>query len=224
MKLYYHPVSTTCLMILTFAAEEGIALDRQLVDLMQGEQHSPEYRAVNPNGLVPALDDDGFVLTESGAILRYLAGRFDSPAYPVDLQARARVDEAMEWFYSNYFKDFGYGLVYPQLLPHHQRPGEEAQAVTIEWGREKSRHWLEILDRDLIGPGRSFLCGDRPTLADYAGAEMVRLGEVVHCTYTDYPNVCRWLGNMKALPHWAAVHEVADGFVASLGDRTFVSV
>lgn len=224
MKLYYHPASTTSRIVMMFAAEEGIALDYELVDLMTGEHLKPEYKALNPNCLVPTLDDDGFLLTESGAIIRYLADQNGSSAYPQDLRERARVDEAMEWFYSNYYKDHGYGLVYPQVFPQHKRPSEEAQAGVVEWGRQKACHWLGILDKDIIGASRDFLCGDRPTLADYAGAEMVTLGELVHCTYQDYPNVRRWIGNMKALSHWPAVHQVADGFATSLKDSRFVSV
>jgi len=224
MKLYYHPASTTCRMIMMFCAEEGIALDYQLVDLMKGEQLQPEYKAVSPSCLVPALDDDGFILTESGAIIRYLANKSGSAAYPADLKQRARVDEAMEWFYSNYYKDKGYGLVYPQVFPHHKRPGDEAQAVTVDWGKQKTQKWLGILDQDMIGPNRQFLCGDKVTLADYVGIEMVTLGELVHCTYQDYPNVRRWIGNMKALKSWPKVHEVADGFAASLKDMQFVSI
>ena len=224
MKLYYHPASTTSLIVMMFAAEESIALDYQVIDLMTGEHHQPAYKALNPNCLVPMLDDDGFRLTESGAILRYLAGKSGSAAYPTDLKERARVDEAMEWFYSNYYKDLGYGLVYPQVFPHHKRQSEEAHAGTIAWGKQKAQHWLGILDQDMIGPSRKFLCGDQVTLADYVGAEMVTLGEWVHCEYQDYPNVRRWISQMKALPHWAEVHEVANGVTASLKDKEFVSI
>ena len=224
MELYYHPASTTSRIVLMFAAEEGIALDYQIVDLMTGEHLKPEYKALNPNCLVPMLKDEGFRLTESAAIIRYLAGKYGSSAYPTDLKERARVDEAMEWFYSNYYKDHGYGMVYPQVFPHHKRPTEEIQAGTLAWGKEKAQHWLNILDEDLIGANRKFLCGDKITLADYVGAEMVALGELVHCQYKDYPNVCRWIDNMKGLKHWANVHEVADGFTASLKDKQFVSI
>jgi glutathione S-transferase len=224
MKLYYHPASTTSLMVMTFAKEEGIDLDLHIIDIMSGEQHKPEYKVLNPNGLVPLLDDNGFLLTESGAILRYLARKTGSAAYPQDPKERAKVDEAMEWFYSNYYKDSGYGMIYPQILPHHKRPTEEAQAGTIEWGKQKAQQWLGILDEDIIGPSRKFVCGDKVTLADYVGAEMIRLGELVHCKYQDYPNVCRWIGNMKALKSWSAVHEVVDGFSASLKDKQFVSI
>ena len=224
MKLYYHPASTTSRIVMMFAAEEGIPLDYQLVDLLTGEHLKPEYKALNPNCLVPMLDDDGFRLTESGAIIRYLADKKGSAAFPKDLKERARVNEMIEWFYSNYYKDFGYGLVYPQLFPHHKRPTEAAHAGAIDWGKQKAQHWLGILDKNLIGPNRKFLCGDKVTLADYVGAEMVSLGEVVHCQYQDYPNVCRWIKNMKALKNWAKVHEVADGFTASLKDKEFVSI
>ena len=86
MKLYYHPASTTSRMIMMFAAEEGIDLDYQVVDILTGEQHTPGYKALNPNCLVPFLDDDGFRLAESGAIIRYLAGKSGSAAYPADLK------------------------------------------------------------------------------------------------------------------------------------------
>ena len=205
MKLYYHPASTTSRIVMMFAAEEGIALDYQIVDLMTGEHLKPDYKALNPNCLVPMLEDEGFRLTESAAIIRYLAGKYGSSAYPADLKERARVDEAMEWFYSNYYKDHGYGMVYPQVFPHHKRPTEEIQAGTLTWGKEKAQHWLGILDKDLIGPSRKFLCGDHITLADYVGAEMVTLGELVHCQYLDYTNVCRWINNMKGLKEYIDV-------------------
>lgn len=224
MKLYTNPVSTTCRIIMMFAAEEGIELDYQVVDLMTGEHLGPDYKAINPNCLVPALDDDGFVLTESGAIIRYLADKIGSAAYPKDLRERARVDEVLEWFYSNFYKDHGYGLVYPQLFPHHQRPDATVHAGTIAWGKEKAQYWLGILENDLLGPDKRFLCGDDITLADYVGAELVTLGELVHCTYHDYPNVRRWIANMKALEHWPAVHEAFEGFAASLRDKPFVAV
>lgn len=224
MKLYFHPASTVSRMVMLFAAQEGIALDYVLVDLMAGAQHQPEYKAVNPNAMVPVLDDGGFVLTESAAILRYLAAKSGSSAYPADLQARARVDEAMAWFYGNYYKDFGYGLVYPQLFPHHKRRTDEAHAATIEWGQAKTLRWLGVLESHFLGRGDAFLCGGQPTLADYVGVEMVVIGELVGCKFADFPNIRAWIGRMKALPHWAEAHAAHEGFVASLAGREFVAV
>lgn len=224
MKLYCHPASTTSRIVMMFAAEEGVDLEYQTVDLFTGEHLKPEFAAINPNCLVPVLEDGDFRLTESAAIIRYLADKVGSPAYPKDLKARARVNEVMDWFNSNCYKDIAYGLAYPQLFPHHKRPSDAVQAGTLAWGKERATAWLKILDKDWLGPNKQFLCGDRVTLADYMGAEMVALGEVIRCDYKGYPNVQRWLKNMKALKSWPKVHEVIEGFAASVKAQPFVAV
>ena len=224
MKLYYHPASTTSRVVQLFAVDQGIDLDYQVVDLFTGEHLKPEYASINPNCLVPVLEDGDFRLTECSAIIKYLADKVGSPAYPKDLKERARVNEWMDWFNSNMYKDFGYGLIYPQLFPHHKRPNDALHAGTIEWGKQKSQGWLKILDQSLIGSDRKYLCGDKITLADYMGAEMVSLGEVVGCGYSGYPNIARWMGNMKALKSWPKVHETIDGLAASLKDKSFVAI
>jgi glutathione S-transferase len=224
MKLYYHPASTTSRIVDLFAREQGVELERKVVDLFTGEHLKPEYAAINPNCLVPMLEDGDFRLTESAAIVRYLAEKTGSPAYPKDLKERARVNERMDWFNSNIYKDIAYGLIYPQTFPHHKRPGDAVQSGTLDWGKQKTQAWLKILDRDLIGPSNAFLCGNKITLADYVGAEMIALGEVIGCRYAEFPNIERWLGRMKALKSWAKVHEAIDGFAASLKGKAFVAV
>src|SRR5271169_119856 len=93
MKLYYHPVSTTSRPVVLFAAESGIELEYQLVDLFTGAQYKPEFEAINPSHQVPVLEEGDFRLTESSAILKFLADRKGSPAYPSDPRKRARVNE-----------------------------------------------------------------------------------------------------------------------------------
>jgi glutathione S-transferase len=126
MKLYYHPASTASRPVLLFAAENDIPLEMQLVDIFKGEHRQPAYTALNPNGLVPLLEDGEFRLTESSAILKYLADKFDSPLYPKGLQQRARVNERMDWFNTQLSRDYCFGLVFAQLLPHHKRRSDEA--------------------------------------------------------------------------------------------------
>jgi len=224
MKLYFHPASTTSRIVQMFALDQGIALDYQVVDLFTGEHLKPEFGKINPNHLVPVLEDGDFRLTESSAILKYLADKAGSPAYPKDLKARAKVHEMMDWFNSNIYKDFAYGVIYPQTFPHHKRPSDAIQAGTLDWGKQKTQAWLKILDQDLIGPKKRFLCGDQVTLADYMGAEMIALGGLIRCNLAAYPNVERWLKNMKALKPWAKVHETIDGFAASLKGQSFVAI
>ena len=224
MKLYYHPASTTSRIVQMFALDQGIDLEYQVVDLFTGEHMKPEFARINPNQLVPVLEDGDFRLTESAAIVRYLADKTGSPAYPKDLRERARVNEMMDWFNSNAYKDFAYGLIYPQAFPSHKRPNDALQAGTLEWGKQKTQNWLKILDEHLIGPNKPYLCGERITLADYLGAEMIALGGLIGCKYDAYPNISRWLANMRALKSWAKVHEAIDGFAASLKDNKFVAI
>lgn len=221
MKLYYHPLSTTCRPLMLFAAESGLDIEFKVVDLFTGEHLQPPYAAINPSCQVPALQDGDFLLTESSAILKYLADKTNSAAYPSDLQKRARVNEMMDWFNTGFYRDFGYGLIYPQLFPHHRRATDELQAGTIAWGKEKAKGWLKILDEKLIGPKNGYLCGNQITIADYFGASILTLGEVIGCQYSEYPNIRRWFGNMKAVPSWPKVNKPFYDWVESVKNASF---
>ncbi len=224
MKLYMHPASTTCRPILMFLAENHIDCEMQVVDLMTGAQHKPDYAAINPNCLVPTLQDGDFTLTESATILRYLADKHETPDYPKNLQARARINERMDWFNSNLYKDLGYNLVYPQLFPHHKRASDAGQEATLEWGVTHTKHWLSILNEHMLGNGTKYLCGDNLTIADYFGGCLLELGKVIRCDYSAYPNVEAWLARMREVPSWNTTHEVIYGFSASLKDKPFKAV
>jgi glutathione S-transferase len=225
MKLYYHPVSTTSRPVWLFIAENGIDCELQVVDLMKGEHYQPSYVAKNPNRLVPMLEDGDFRLTESSAILKYLADKIGSPTYPKELKARAKVNEMMDWVNTQVCREFAYGLVYPQIFPTHKRRSDEAHAATLAWGKERAQGWLKVLDESLLGPKKKYLCGDQITIADYFGGPFVGLGEIVRANYSaSYPNVSRWLDRMKGLKNWARVHEVFYGFAASMKDKSFEAV
>ncbi len=224
MKLYMHPVSMTSRPVRLFIAENGIDVEEEVVDLMTGAHHQEPFISVNPNRLVPVLDDGDFRLTESSAILKYLADKTNSPAYPKDLKARAKVNEMMDWFNTNFYRDYGYGTIYPQIFPHHKRPSDEQQNGTIAWGKERAKGWLQILNDHWLGPNKAYLCGDEITIADYFGVGLVTLGEVIHCDFSAYPNVERWLNNMKGLDSWDGINEVFYGLVASVKDQQFEAV
>jgi glutathione S-transferase len=91
-----------------WAAEElGLAYEAIDAGGAFGVVDTPEYRAMNPNGRVPVIEDDGFVLWESNAIVRYLmAKRAGSAWYPADLQARATADKWMDWTTSSFAGPF----------------------------------------------------------------------------------------------------------------------
>jgi glutathione S-transferase len=224
MKLYMHPVSTVSRPIRLFCAENGIEVDEGMVDLMTGAHHKEPYVSLNPNRQVPLLEDGDLRLTESSAILKYLADKYDLPSYPKDLKKRAKVNEVMDWLNTGFYRDFGYNLVYPQLFPHHKRRSEEAHAATLAWGQDGSRKWLQLLNDYWIGPTNKYLCGNEITIADYFGACLVSIGELIGCDLAAYPNVARWLTNMKKLKNWDKVNEIFSGFAAGNTGKEFVRV
>jgi glutathione S-transferase len=193
-----------------------------MVDLMAGEHYQPPFVAINPNRLVPVLEDGDFRLTESSAILKYLADKFDLPVYPKDLEQRAKVNEIMDWFNTNFYRDYGYGWIYPQLFPHHRRPSEDVQKATVAWGKERAEGWLKVLNDYWLGPDKKYLCGDQITIADYFGISLLTLGEVIGCDFSKYQNVQRWLGNMKKLPSWPRINEALYGFAEAVKGQPFV--
>jgi glutathione S-transferase len=207
-----------------FAADNDIAMEEEVVDLMTGAHLQPPYAARNPNCLVPMIEDGDFRLTESSAILKYLADMIGSPAYPKDLKQRAKVNEMMDWINTNFYREWGYNLCYPQLFPHLKRRSDEAQAATLEFGKENAKRWLKVLDEYWIGPNKTYLCGDRLTIADYFGVGIVTLGEVIGVDFSPYPNVKRWLAAMKKLPSWDKINEVFYGLVESVKEQKFVTL
>jgi glutathione S-transferase len=223
MKLHFHPVSTASRPVVLFCEEAKIQYEPVVVDLMSGEHLREPFIKMNPSHMVPVLEDGDFVLTESSAILKYLADKVDSPAYPKDLKKRARVNERMDWINTNFYRELAYHLVYPQVFPHHARTPDVAQTATLSWGKEKAEHWLEILDKSIIGSNK-YLCGDEITIADYFGAEVMSCADLIRASFAKYPNVDRWMKTMRALPSWKKVNEALDGFAASLKGKPFVTI
>ena len=86
----------------------------------------------------------------------------------------------MDWFNSNFYRDWGYGLVYPQLFPHLKRERRRRRASS-PGARNKPKAWLQVLNDHFIGPKNQYLCGNEITIADYFGAALVTAGELVHC-------------------------------------------
>jgi glutathione S-transferase len=223
MKLHYHPVSTTSRPIVLLVNEAQLPVDLQIVDLMTGEHLKTPFSQLNPNQLVPVLEDGDFRLTESSAILKYLAERFESPLYPRDLKKRARVNEVMDWVNTQLNRELAYGLVYPQIFPHHKRPTDDVQTGTLGWSQERARNWLKILDQHILAD-RPYVAGNELTIADFQTSGYVSLGETIRIDYSQFPGVSRWYDRMKQLKTWSKSNEVLYGFAGSLKDRPFVAI
>ncbi len=214
MKLYCDPISTTSRPVMLFAAESGIAFEREHVDLLSDGNLDPAYLAINPNGVVPFLIDGDLAIGESMAILTYLAQKIGSPAYPAALKARAKVDEALSWFATNLHEYFCLFTIYPNFgIPKGVDP-MLSQAL-IAFGEEKAPRWLKVLDQHMIGD-KPFVCGETISLADYLGSAFITLGDAAAYDFGPYPNIRRWIANMRALPSWDATYAGFNGMVAAL--------
>jgi glutathione S-transferase len=205
--------------------ENNLPVELRVVDLMKGEHVQPPYSELNPNQQVPLLEDGDFRLTESSAILKYLAEKFESPLYPKDLQKRAKVNEAMDWLNTQLNRELAYGFIYPQIFPNHKRPSDETQAQTLSWGKERATRWLKVLDQHILGSRQSYMAGDAMSIADYQLAGFMGAGETIRIDYKKFPNLNRWYEKVKQeLKSWNKVHEVLHGFAGSMKDRPFESI
>jgi glutathione S-transferase len=223
MKLYTFDGSPTSRVILLFCAEEQIPFERIDVDLLAGAHLSESFREINPCSFVPVLEEGDFRLTESSTILRYLADKVESKAYPRDLKRRAKIHEMMDWLNTSLYRELGYNFIYTQIYGHHRRATDELNQGTINWGRERTKQHLKLLDRYWLGTKR-FLCGDELTLADYFGAPLVAQLDLIRANLAPFENVCRWMQEMRGLRSWEPVHAMHKQYVASLADRDFASL
>ena len=223
-KLYILEVSNTSRPIRALIAENKLPVEEVALDFYKGEHASEPYTLLNPNGLVPTLDDDGFVLTESSAIMKYLADKFNLASYPKGLKERAKVNELMDWFNTGFYRDYAYNVVYPQIYPHHKRPDDSTQKGTIEWGKAQTAKWLKVLNDHWLGKGNKFLTGNTMTIADIFGYSLLTCGIVTRDEFKAYPNVDRWVKEVEKLPSWPKVNAALTGFRDYVKYQSFVNV
>ena len=216
ITLYHDPISTTSRAVLLFLAEHDLEVELVKVSLSSGEHRSREYATLNPNQAVPTLVDGDLVIGECSAILKYLADVAQSPAYPLDLKARARINAMMDWFNTGFSKDFNYNYVYPQIFPHHRIENPGAQAAVQRRGLENGRCWLSILEDCTLDDGRDYLLGDAITIADYLGAACLSASEAIDFNLSPWPRVAAWLERMRSRPSWDEVFADFHGLVASV--------
>jgi glutathione S-transferase len=145
--------------------ELGLPCERIDVGGSFGQNREPPYLAMNPNGLVPTLEEDGFILWESNAIVRYLAGKYGRGRLePSDLQERARASSWMDWQLS---------VAGPAITPVFwgliRTPPEKRDHAAIDAGKAKTLEAMRILDAQLAKTafvaGDTFSMGDIPTAA-----------------------------------------------------------
>lgn len=161
-----------------------------------GGNDDPAYRAMNPNGRLPTIEEeDGWSVWESGAVIRYLSAKHDMGGlYPSDLRERADADRWMDWSSLN-LAPFN-----PVYLDYFFRlPAEERDLSTVESAIKATTPWYDILDAHLAD--RDYVCGDRLTIGD------IPAGVLTHrwMTWTpgerpSHPNVEAWYARLCERP------------------------
>lgn len=204
MKLYGFSRSSAAFRVRIALNLKGLAYEDEFIHLRRGEQRGSEYLAVNPQGLVPALEADGHTLIQSMAIIEYLDETHpEPPLLPHDPGGRARVRAMAEIVACD---------IHPinnlRVLRYLHGPLGHDQPVIEAW----YNHWIaagfEALERLLVGDRRSgaFCHGDTPGLADIALVPQAVNSERYNLDLSPYPAVSRIYANCMRLDAFSAAH------------------
>ena len=162
LKIWGRKNSINVQKVLWTCGELALPIERIDAGMAFGVNNTPEYKAMNPNGLVPLMDHDGFILWESHAIVRYLA-RFNGPGalLPADARAAADADRWMEWYSTTLWLNLR-----PVFWNLVRTPPEKRDMPLVESSRKQMAAHLEIVDAQLAEQdymaGKTFSMGDIP--------------------------------------------------------------
>jgi glutathione S-transferase len=205
VRLYHHPFSSNARKAVMTALVLDAPVELVMVDLPEGAQRKPDFLALNPNGKVPVLVDDDFVLWESGAIMAYLADKVRATdearanaLYPSELRARADVHRWMYWGAAHWAPAIG-TLNFENMLKPLFGLGEADASAVARAGRELTMLGA-LLDAHLAK--RAWVSGDGLTLADIALACPLMATVPAKLPVTGFANVQRWFAQVQELPAW----------------------
>lgn len=172
-----------------------------------GELAAPAFRAINPNGMVPVLEAGDYVLTESNAIMQYLAERVgDERLYPRDPRGRAEVARWQAWELAHFNRAFGalaFEIVAKAILD--LGPADPAAVAEAQAGLARFAPVLETHMRD-----RAFLLGDNLTIADYSTATFESYRTITPFDWSPFAAVNAYLDRVHATEVWRRVSTKAE--------------
>jgi len=206
LKLWGRVNSVNVKKVLWMLDELGIPHARSNAGLEHGVVDTPEYRALNPNGRVPTIEDGGFVLWESNSILRYLAVKHGSALYPADLKARASADRWMDWQLSTLSpaeRNLFWGLV-------RTAPEKRDMGAVIAAMKAAATCWA-MVDAWIARHGGPYLDGGQMTIADIVLGCYARrwFGDEVRVEgMPPFPALAAWyarIGERPGFRRWVAV-------------------
>nr|GEY80079.1 glutathione S-transferase T1-like [Tanacetum cinerariifolium] len=214
LKVYCDRMSQPSRAILIFCKMNGIDFEEITIDIMKNEQHSPEYKAINPMAQVPTIVDGDFTLFESHSILIYLSCKFPGVAshwYPTDLIERSKVHSVLDWHHAN-LRRGSVGVIINTILgplnglPINPQAAEEAEKTLVKALSIIEDFWLKD------GP---FLVGrSEPSIADLnlvsEVMELELLSEKDHeRIFSPFKKVLKWVEDTKSatMPYFDEVHD-----------------
>lgn len=196
MKLLGRLTSINVRKVMWTAAQLGLDLDREDWGAGFRSTQDPAYLALNPNALVPVLIDGDFVLWESNSICRYLAARAGAtPLLPAEPQARARVEQWMDWQAGEL--NNSWRVAFMALVRGQPAAPEAIQASVTNWNRH-----MAMLDAQLARTG-AHVCGADFTLADVVLGLSAQRWKNAPIARIELPAVEAWLQRLAARPGFA---------------------
>jgi glutathione S-transferase len=202
MKLYLLPPSPRAFKVIALKNHLGIECEMQLVDLSKGDQFTPNYVAMNPNSKMPVLEDDGWVLWESNAILLYLASKKPhSGLWPTAQKDQADVVRWLAWE-SAHFDAESCGMVGFEKISKGVLGLGAADPAFIARGEENFARFAAVLNESLRG--RNWLTGGGLTIADFSIGAWVPAAERLELPVGKFSEIVRWYGGLASLPAWRA--------------------
>ena len=212
MRLFVFPPSSRALPVIALKDHLDIACEICPIDLGKGDQRSAEYAAMNPNMKIPMLEDNGFVLWESNAILFYLATRKpESGLWPADTRHQADVLRWLAWQGAHWDAE-SVGMVVFETASKMVLGLGPPDPAFIARGEQNFKRFAAVLDAAL--KGRAWLTGAALTIADFSVAGLVPTAERMRLGVLDRPEIRRWYEGVSSLPAWRAALAAKDAAMA----------
>jgi glutathione S-transferase len=199
MKLYVLPPSPRAFKVIALKNHLGLDCETQIVDLGKGDQLTPEYLAINPNRKMPVLEDNGFVLWESNAILFYLASKARSALWPQDARRQADVLRWLAWESAHWDAE-SVGMVGYEKVSRGVLGLGPADPAFIARGERNFARFAAVLNQSLNG--RKWLTGDDLTIADFSIGAWIPVAERLQLPVAEYPEIGQWYSKLAELPAW----------------------
>ncbi len=202
IRIHSFPLSGHAHRVELFASLAGISHEVIKVDLAAGEHKQPPFLALNPNGQVPVIEDGDVVVTDSNAILVYLARKYAPSFLPQDPKLEAEVQK----FLTLAAGEIAFGPAAARLITVFNAPIDaEVACATANKALAKLEAHLD---------GREFLVGDKPTIADVAIYSYTAHAPEGNVSLEPYPNVRRFLSNVEGLKGFVPMASTKVGLAA----------